>query len=272
MSAFEPQPQDLVITLLGAYLPRRDRRVWSGGLVRLLGELGFSTAAARVALARLAARDLLSRERDGRHIHYLITPRLAALLSEGDQRILSLGRSAGRDGEWTVLWHVIPDERRLDRGRLARRLRFLGFGPVQDRTWIAAHNREREVADLLHELELTDHAGLLVGRPAAALDFAVFAARAWDLDGLARRYRTFVAEFEPRLAKAPTAALADKPAFVLRTRLVHAFREFPLLDPELPSDVTQLPEQRSRAVHVFHRLYRALRIPAQRHFDATVLP
>jgi phenylacetic acid degradation operon negative regulatory protein len=271
MLAFEPQPQDLVITLLGAYLPRRDRRVWSGGLVRLLGELGFSTAAARVALARLAARDLLSRERDGRRIHYLITPRLARLLSEGDQRILSLDRGAGRDGEWTVLWHAIPDERRLDRGRLARRLRFLGFGPVQERTWIAARNREREVADLLHELGLTDHAGLLIGKPSPSLDFPAFAARAWDLDALAARYRAFAGEFEPRLAKLSAVAAADQPAFVLRTRLVHAFREFPLLDPELPGDTTQLPEQRSRAVRVFHRLYRALQVPAQRHFDAAVL-
>jgi phenylacetic acid degradation operon negative regulatory protein len=272
MLAFEPQPQDLVITLLGAYLPRRDRRVWSGGLVRLLGELGFSTAAARVALARLAARDLLSRERDGRRIHYLITPRLAALLSEGDRRILSLGRAARRDGEWTVLWHVIPDERRLDRGRLARRLRFLGFGPVQERTWIAGHNREREVTELLHELDLTDHAGLLVGKPATSLDFSAFAARAWDLDTLAARYRAFVGEFEPRLAKLSPVG-ADKPAFVMRTRLVHGFREFPYLDPELPGETNeQLGELRNRAVLVFHRLYHALRIPAQRHFDAAVLP
>lgn len=270
MLAFEPQPQDLVITLLGAYLPKRDRRVWSGGLVQLLGELGFSTAAARVALARLAGRDLLARERDGRRIHYRITPRCAALLKEGDRRILSLGRRARRDSQWTVLWHVIPDERRLDRGRLARRLRFLGFGPVQERTWIAAHNREREVAALLHELELTEHAGMLVGKPARSLDFSAFATRAWDLDALADRYRAFVGEFEPRLAKASALTTADKPAFVLRTRLVHAFREFPLLDPELPGDAAQLPEQRSRAVRVFHRLYRALQIPAQRHFDAVV--
>jgi phenylacetic acid degradation operon negative regulatory protein len=272
MLAFEPQPQDLVITLLGAYLPRRDRRVWSGGLVRLLGELGFSTAAARVALARLAGRHLLARERDGRRIHYRVTPRCEALLSEGDQRILSLGKRAQRDGQWTVLWHAIPDERRLDRGRLARRLRFLGFGPVQERTWIAAHNREREVDALLRELALTEHAGLLVGRPAPSPDFAAFAARAWDLDALSSGYRAFIAEFEPRVATASTAAMTDKSAFVLRTRLVHAFREFPLLDPELPGDVTQLPGERSRAVRVFHRLYRALQVPAQRHFDAAVLP
>jgi phenylacetic acid degradation operon negative regulatory protein len=113
---------------------------------------------------------------------------------------------------------------------------------------------------------------LLVGRPAPSPDFAAFAARAWDLDALSSGYRAFIAEFEPRVATASTAAMTDKSAFVLRTRLVHAFREFPLLDPELPGDVTQLPGERSRAVRVFHRLYRALQVPAQRHFDAAVLP
>ena len=40
------QPQDLVITLLGTYVrPLGPRPVWSGGLVSLLGEFGFSQRA-----------------------------------------------------------------------------------------------------------------------------------------------------------------------------------------------------------------------------------
>ena len=66
-TAAEPlQPQDLVITLLGTYVrPVRGDRVWSGGLVALLGELGFSHGAARVALTRLVRRGLIARERPG---------------------------------------------------------------------------------------------------------------------------------------------------------------------------------------------------------------
>src|SRR5581483_10747891 len=67
------QPQDLVITLLGAYVHPREATVWSGGLVQLLGEFGFSTGAARVALARLVRRDLLEPRRDGRLVHYALT-------------------------------------------------------------------------------------------------------------------------------------------------------------------------------------------------------
>ena len=50
-NGFEAQPQDLVMTFLGAYAVPHDRVVWSGGLVTLLGDFGFSTGASRVALA-----------------------------------------------------------------------------------------------------------------------------------------------------------------------------------------------------------------------------
>ena len=266
------QPQDLVITLLGTYMRNGERRVWSGGLVRLLGELGFSVAASRVALARLVARGLLAREHHGRFVHYRVTARCAALLQEGDARIFALGRPARRPEPWTVLWHVIPDERRLERGRLARRLRFLGFGPLQDGTWIAARNREREVAALLDDLGVTAYAGVMVGKPAASLDFAGVAGRVWDIEGLDERYGGFIDAFGPYATSHRTARLDDRAAFRLRTLLVDAFREFPLLDPELPSDVVAAPAHRTQAVSVFHRLYRSLRTPSQRHFDAVATP
>jgi phenylacetic acid degradation operon negative regulatory protein len=41
------------MTFLGAYVVPHDRPVWSGGVVTLLGEFGFSILAERVALARM---------------------------------------------------------------------------------------------------------------------------------------------------------------------------------------------------------------------------
>jgi phenylacetic acid degradation operon negative regulatory protein len=99
----------------------------------------------------LVNRELLVRERAGRHISYRLTDRARRLLQEGDERIFSLGRSAHEAELWTVLWHAIPEERRLERTPLTRRLRFLGFGSLQDGTWISPHNREREVLAILDE-------------------------------------------------------------------------------------------------------------------------
>ena len=268
---FERRPQSLVITLLGAYVHPDDRTVWSGGLVRLLGEFGFSEGAARVALARLTRRDLLARVRDGRLVHYRLTARAAALLDEGDRRIFSLGSDVRAARVWTILWHAIPEQRRLERGRLARRLRFLGFGSVQDGVWISPHDREREVAALLEELRLVGHAAVLLGRPASRIDFEAFAARAWNVDELTRRYRAFVIAFG-RYATDGRDGLDDREAFLVRTRLVHAFRQFPFLDPGLPDDLVPTHGQRARAVGLFHHLYRSLADAARRHFDAATVP
>ncbi|GAA3548925.1 PaaX family transcriptional regulator C-terminal domain-containing protein [Amycolatopsis ultiminotia] len=269
----EPQepartPQELVITLLGSYVsPRETRRVWSGGLVALLRELGLSDGAARISLTRLVRRDLLAPHREGRLVHYSLTPRTVALLADGDRRIFGLGRRDRPVGTWTVLWQNIPESRRPARERLVRRLRFLGFGPVQDGTWLAPHDREAEVLEVLGELDVTEHAGLMLGMPSAALDVRRFAGRAWDLDGLSARYDAFVTEFGscPR-------DLPDAEAFTVRTRLVHAYRVFPSLDPELPADLIPAPGRRAAAVELFHDRYTALAPAAQRHFDRVLSP
>lgn len=159
------------MTVLGSHVhPRESASVWSGGLVAVLAEFGFSAGAARIALARLAQRDLLARRKQGRLVHYTLTPRTIAVLADGDQRIFSLGSRNGSDTQWTLLWHSIPDTKRLARERLVRRLRFLGFGPLQDGTWLAARDLEREVFALLGELSVAEHVAVLLGRPAASLE------------------------------------------------------------------------------------------------------
>jgi phenylacetic acid degradation operon negative regulatory protein len=261
---FERRPQSLVVTLLGAYVYPDDRPIWSGGLVRLLGELGFSAGAARVALARLTRRELLERRREGRLVHYLMTPRTAALLREGERRIFALGREIRAPAKWTLVWHAIPEEGRVERAGLSRRLRFLGFGSPQDGLWLAPHDRRHEAATLLDELGVAGHATVLVARPADAAAVEPLVARAWDAAGLAARYRAFVEAF----ARYERDGLGERDAFLVRTRLAHTFRQFPSLDPELPDDVAPMDGHRDRAVNLFHTLYESLAPLAQRYFDA----
>jgi phenylacetic acid degradation operon negative regulatory protein len=261
------QPQDLVITLLGTYVRPFGDTVWSGGLVVLLGELGFSHGASRVALTRLVRRGLLARVRSGRLVHYRVTPRADRLLAEGDGRIFSLGNPREKADGWTVLWHQIPEDRRLERSRLARRLRFLGFGSVQDSVWVSPHDHSQEVLELLGELEVSDSATLFVARVGAAAGLSALVSRAWDLSGLVERYEAFAAEFSGYLRAGARRDLGDAEAFLVRTRLVHLFRGFPLVDPELPEELAPLSGPRGRAVATFHELYEGLAEPSQRHFD-----
>ena len=87
---------------------------------------------------------------------------------------------------------------------------------------------------------------------------------------LTKRYRGFVTAFGHYAAGRD--GLDDREAFLVRTRLVHAFRQFPFLDPGLPDDLAPTHGQRERAVDLFHAVYERLAVPARRHFDATTIP
>src|SRR5690349_10594285 len=221
--------------MLGTYVRPFARTVWSGGMVALLAEFGFSDGAARAALTRLVRRDLIARVRSGRLVHYQLTPRCERLLVEGDGRIFTFGRLPADVGPWTVLWHQIPEDRRLERSRLARRLRFLGFGSVQDSVWVSPHDHSAEVAELLDELGVAGFATVFVAAVREGPGWAALIGRAWDLSGLEGRYEAFCMEFGSY--RRPDSSLADRDAFIVRTRMTHVFRAFAQLDPELPDEL-----------------------------------
>lgn len=266
------QPQDLVLTILGLHLRAPGAQVWSGGAVALLSELGFSTEAARAALARLASRGLLERHKQGRLVSYTLTSRAEELLSDGDRRIYSFGRADAPGDAWTMVWHAMPESNRVARSRLASRLRFLGFGPVQDGTWVAAHDREPQARAVLRDLEVDAFASVFVGRLSRDLPPTALIAQAWDVDVVAEQYRAFVADHGPLRHPGKGERLSPRDAFATRTVMFHRFREFPATDPELPREIDPLHALRSDAVSIFDAVHAQLAGPAGEHFRRTAQP
>ena len=67
--------------------------------------------------------------------------------------------------------------------------------------------------------------------------------QSWDLVGLDRHYRDFIAGFDS----------ADGDPLVRTTELVHAWRRFPFIDPELPGLVLPADWPGPAAAEVFRR-------------------
>lgn len=110
---------------------------------------------------------------------------------------------------------------------------------------------------------------MFIGQPSPAYESAALVRRSWDLRALRDRYATFVADFSPYRDAAARRALSDEDAFVLRTRIMHSFRRFPVLDPELPEELVGEHWQRAEAIDTFHASWNGLAPAASRHFDAT---
>lgn len=259
----EPQPQDLVLTLLADNVRHRLDLVWSGGLVQLLELFGFSIGASRVAFSRLARRRLIARVKEGRQVYYELTERAERVLREGDERIFGFGRQHLDPSMVTVVWHNLPENRRLERGRLARRLRFLGFGSPQDGTWVAVGKRDVQALRLIDELAVDGFATVLCAQPAEGSDLSALVSSTWDLEGLENLYERFVTMFDG----VDPASVAGDEAFRLRTQVIYNFRQFVALDPELDGVLGPDTEHRQRAIELFHHLYDALAPAALAYFD-----
>lgn len=259
-------PAEFLITLCGIHRHHIGQAVWSGSMVRVLEDLGISESACRVALSRLTARGVVTREHQGRLTFYRVTQRAAKAFDETDRRLVDFGR--GIDPGHTVVWHTLPESSRGDRTRLSRRLRFIGFGALQDGTWIALQDRYREALDIITRLDLTNYCVVLSGRSAELSNPGLVAQTAWDLPGIKKTYEAFLRTIDRK--NVPRSNPKD--IFMFRALMAHEYRTFPPLDPECQGIDAELDTLRRRVVSRFHELYFKLQAAAEQYADEIAIP
>jgi len=254
------QPQHLIITLLGDYWSGRMEPLPSAALVALVSEFGISTASARAALARLAKRRLMRVAKSGRRTLYSPTPLTERTLLEGRRRIFSFGRDADQawDGYWLVVVFSVPEEQREIRHLVRSRLRWLGFGPLDDGVWVSPHDMTAEVAATLAEYGVTQ-ATMLRSLPVAPEGSRLrHPLAAWNLDELRGNYNLFIDKFQPLLDRVKHGQVSVSEALIERTAIMDTWRTFPNVDPDLPDRVLPANWPRNRAREIFAETYDTL--------------
>jgi phenylacetic acid degradation operon negative regulatory protein len=265
------QPQEVILGLFGEYVKPREK-VWSGGLVHLLQDLHFSAAASRIALSRVVARRLLTPSRTGKYVFYTISPRLELVHEEARHQTFSISIDAVWDGNWTVVWYSIPETLRLKRARLSRWLSFRGFESLQDGTWIAPGDRERDVVSLSRELGLDDHVITFIARLSKARTPRSLVGQVWNLDALRLAYDMLAREFAPYARKGSQSKISLRESFIVRTRAIEMFRSTVSQDPRLPDSVLGMKWKRAEALKSFDVLQRNLAPAAGRYFRERAMP
>jgi phenylacetic acid degradation operon negative regulatory protein len=262
----EASARSLLITVLGEYVLPRATPVWTAVLVQALGLLGVAEKSARQALARSAAEGWVSPARFGRRVRWELTGPGHTLLTDGARRIYSFGRPARAwDGRWLLVLVSIPDSKRELRHRLRTQLAWAGFGALSAGVWVSPDpGREPEARAILAGLGLAGAAMSFLGAYGAVGTQESVARQAWDLDTVSARYQDFIDTF----AGAAPATGAD--FLVAQTRLVHAWRRFPFLDPQLPADLLPGGWAGTTAAQLFRSRHEAWRDEAQRHWDTLV--
>lgn len=222
------------------------------GLVELLGHSDIAPSATRTAVSRLVDQGWLEPAPRAGTRGYRATDMARKRLLEAHGRIYRRNVSPW-NGQWELV-RIDPPAARSARDRLAAGLGYLGYGRLDPRTWLAPrHHVELE--------QVVTQAGLSAQRFALTqvdgTDPAALARQVWDVDTLAESYRRFLAENAATLDAGATTGPDDSPedstednpardpeagltsaavqAYALRTDLVHQWRKFLFIDPDLPA-------------------------------------
>jgi phenylacetic acid degradation operon negative regulatory protein len=231
--------------VLGEYVLPRPQGVWQETLVAALVSLGYRQQAARQALARSTRDGWLIAERRGRRARMTLGAATAELLRTGAERIYSFGQPWQWDGRWLIVVLRVPEERRAVRHQLRSRLAWTGLGSLGGGVWLTPHTeREGELAAAIAQ-EPAAEARSFVAELGSMGDPQALIADAWDLDAVRLQYEAFIEDFAR--VRAPSA----EACFRQQTLLVHAWRRFPFLDPDLPAALLPARWPRQRAHELF---------------------
>jgi phenylacetic acid degradation operon negative regulatory protein len=254
-----PSTRGYLLTVLGEFVLPVGGRVWTAALLDALGALGVEERTARQAVWRSAERGLLESERIGRRTRWALSDAARRLLSEGTRRIYSLHREPRPwDGRWLLLYVSVPESQRDLRHRMRTRLGWAGFASIGSGTWVSPWiDRESEAREVLDDLGLAAAARSFIAQPGGIGDVNEMVASTWPLSEICAGYDAFLARF----GSAPVAE-SGYDAFVNQVRLVHEWRRFPFLDPDLPGDLLPRDWSGYRAAELFHRLHEQWRSPA----------
>jgi phenylacetic acid degradation operon negative regulatory protein len=236
----------LLLTVLGELVLPHGGEAWTRSLIDVLGLVAIEEKNARQALARTADQGFVVPNRAGRRVRWALTAPGTELLTDGTRRIYGFGAGgAAWDGRWVVVLCPVPEEQRAKRHQLRRTLEFAGFGFLSAGVAVSPHaERVGRATASLKELGLHDGAVVMVAQRIDLPSDGDLLDRAWDLDGLAGQYRSFIAGVEGRSPTSPAECAA---ALVT---LVHEWRRFPFVDPEIPDELlpVQWPGREAKAL------------------------
>jgi phenylacetic acid degradation operon negative regulatory protein len=255
--------RSLLTTLLGEFVLPAGSPVWTSTLVDVLALFDVEEKAARQALARTAAEGWLRSDRVGRRVRWSLTEPGRRLLAEGASRIYGFGSGGGEwHGQWLVVLVSVPESMRDLRHKLRTRFSWAGFGSPTAGVWITPHpTAEADAKLILDDLDLSSQAMSFLANYGALGSEQSMVTSAWHLDEVTARYEDFITEFGDLTPDTPDAVLRAQ------TMLVHEWRRFPFLDPQLPGELLPPKWSGTTATALFNELHVRWRIPARQRWS-----
>jgi phenylacetic acid degradation operon negative regulatory protein len=266
LAADPPRARSLIVTVWGDALAPHGGTLWLAGLIEVMAAFGIHERSVRTSVFRLAADGWLAGAAHGRRSRYRLTALGARAFADAYRRIY-FPHGDGWDGRWQLV--IAPPDSLGARARVALRNACAWSGFATLAPGIFARPLLAEAGAPLLDVPPATRARLVVleakdAAPGATTPLAPLATRAYDLAGLAARYRRFLARFGRAidLFRGGPAAIDPRQSFVARALLIHAFRRVLLRDPLLPAALLPLDWPGTAAYALTRDFYRLVWRPA----------
>ncbi|MBL0386536.1 phenylacetic acid degradation operon negative regulatory protein PaaX [Tumebacillus sp. ITR2] len=262
------KPQSMLFTIYGEYLRHTSNEIWIGSLTRLLGEFGMTEQAVRAAISRMQRQGWLTSRKVGNRSFYSMSPRGQKRLDEAAERIYPRHEGKGWQGKWCMISYNIPEDRRHLRDQFRKELTYLGFGLLTNSTWFSPNDLTDKVREITETYEITGHVEIFTAEHFGWSEPRQLVEKCWDLESINASYRSFIDTYRPHFeALRAQGDLPDNRCFVEKTQLVHQYRKFLFIDPDLPQELLPDLWLGQEADELFSEFYGWLHPGATRFFE-----
>jgi phenylacetic acid degradation operon negative regulatory protein len=270
------KPQSMLFTIYGEYVRHYGSEIWVGSLTRLLGEFGMSEQAVRAAISRMQKQGWLESKKVGNRSYYSLSARGQKRMDEAAARIYKI-EAEGWDGKWCIASYNIPESQRNLRDQLRKELNFLGFGMLTTSTWISPNNLTERVKDITLSYGITEYVEVFMADHIGWSNPERLVEKCWNLDEINQAYQEFIDLYKPEYEALKKKIeqkeeVADSDCFVAKTKLVHNYRKFLFIDPDLPEELLPDLWLGKEADLLFSRYYDLLNPGAVRFFEQVYEP
>jgi phenylacetic acid degradation operon negative regulatory protein len=276
MELLDMKPQSLLFTIYGEYVRHYGSEIWVGSLTKLMGEFGMTEQAVRAAISRMQKQGWIESRKVGNRSFYSMSARGKKRLNEAAERIYKV-ENGEWNGKWCITSYTIPEEQRNLRDELRKELNFLGFAMLTNSTWISPNDLTERVRDITQSYEITDYVEVFSAEHLGWSDPKKLVKKCWNLDEINQAYREFIDTYQPKYDEfvqllTNKQELHDNQCFVEKTELVHQYRKFLFIDPDLPQQLLPDVWLGKDAARLFRNYYNLLDPGAVRFFKEAYEP